>query len=635
MADAQTVDRIKRAYIRPIRTVLAIDDEFSQYGTDPKGKQLQRASAIWQACRKHGLLCDIDDGAALIGRGEGAEPPKHLLNSDLVILDYHLQENDERWALDLLVKLADSDHASLVVVYTKDKDIESVRRKIAAHLRGRRPIGGWLENPSEEAAWHENELKLAGLGITGKIIDAFIGGRLKECRSDGPTRTELENIGVAKPNVTGCLNACLESRVHTLTTRQAAEGKAPPAVGTSVKSPWVYANNLFVVCVSKTPENVDDGELIFRELLDALCEWNPNFVFASLAFARAEFMRGGFRHERDALNDTRLQAGWLFHAWAGSEHERRDRLRTLFERVINGYATSLLESVIEFGGELVPKNPNPEADMKTLRSAIEEFHEEAGGLESQVMHLLNSFLVTETNKNYIETGTIFVRKDDTDLKHVYICVTPACDLVPRQPKEYLWENQIHPSRPIIAIRGRVKGIDDGCLMVAEQGKSIFIMVGKEPKTIVLMDVSVPVPILEWFVVEKMGAIENMEFAALEFVRSKNTPEEEAQFAHKPVTMRVLGQVRALYASKFQQYAGQHLSRIGVDFVSLPEQPKPAKKEKAPTAPKTGAPPAPKAETPAPTTESALPPADPPASAKPDAALLAKRESVPPSDRAPE
>ena len=49
-------------------------------------------------------------------------------------------------------------------------------------------------------------------------------------------------------------------------------------------------------------------------------------MFASLAFARAEFMRGGFRHEREALNDSRLQAGWLYHAWAGNAHERKDRL---------------------------------------------------------------------------------------------------------------------------------------------------------------------------------------------------------------------------------------------------------------------------------------------------------------------
>jgi len=589
MADAQSIERIDRAYMRPIRTVLAIDDEFPQYGADPTGKQLQRAKAIWQACRNRGLLCDIDDGATLVG---GGETPKHLLKSDLIILDYHLQEGDERWALEFLVQLADSDHASLVVVYTKDKDIDGIRRKIAAHLRGRKQVQGWLENAEQQAAWQAIEPKLGEFGITGKIIDAFIGGRLKECRSDDATRKELERIGVAKPNVSACLNAYLESRVHALTTRVAVEGKGAPAVGTSEESPWAYANNLFVVCVNKTPENPDDGELVFQELLTALCEWNPNFMLASLAFARAEFVRGGFRHEREALNDSRLQAGWLYHAWAGSAHERKDRLRTLFERVINGYSASLLESVIEFGSGLVPANESPDADMKTLRAAIQEFHEEPGGLESQVIHLLNGFLVTEPSKNFIETGTIFVRKDDTELKQVYICVTPACDLVPRMPREYLWENQIHPSRPIIAIRGRVKDIDDGCLMAAEQGKNIFILIGKEPKTVVLMDSSLPVPILEWFVVEKMGAIEKMEFDALEFVRSKSKPEDDDQFANKPVKMRVLGQVRALYASRIQQYAGQHLSRIGVDFVNLPPPPPPQKKEKAnPAAQSTPAPPA--------------------------------------------
>lgn len=592
MANEQLKERLEGAYIRPIRTVLAIDDEFPQYGADATGKQLARAKAIWQACRNRGLLCDIDDGAAIVS---GGEPPKHLLKSDLVILDYHLQENDERWALELLVQLAQSDHASLVVVYTKDEKLAEIRRKIAAHLRGRKPIEGWLENDEQKASWEANESKFEGVGVSGKIIDAFIGGRLKECKSDARTRSEFERVGVPKAQISACLNAYLESQVHALTKRAAVEGAAPPAVGVNDQSPWVFANNLFVVCVNKTPENAEDGDLVFRELLDALCEWSPNFMYASLAYARAEFVRGGFQHEREALNDSRLQAGWLYHAWAGSVHEQKDRLRTLFERVINGYSNSLLERVIEFGEGLVPTTENPDADMHTLRAAIQQFNEEGGALEAQVMHLLNSFLVIESHKNFIETGTIFVRKDDEDFKQVYICVTPACDLVPRIPKDYLWENEIHPSRPIIAIRCKTRGIDDGCLMAAEQGKNIFIMIDNEPKTLVIMDGSQPVPILEWFVVEKMGEINGKEFDAVEFVKSKFNPEDEERFSNRSVKMRVLGQVRALYASRIQQYAGQHLSRIGVDFVGLPEPPKGPKKVKAVAVAKNEGPAQPKAE----------------------------------------
>lgn len=618
MTDAQLADRIDKAYIRPIRTVLAIDDEFPLYGSDTTDKQIKRATAIWQACRNRGLLCDIDDGASLVG---GGVPPQYVLKSDLIILDYHLQEGDARWALELLVQLAESDHASLVVVYTKDKDIEGVRRKIAAHLRGRKSIEGWLKDEDQDA-WKNLQKDLGGVGITEKTVDAFIGGRLKELKTDELLRKELVRLGVPQKNITSCLHAYLEWRVHDLTQRESVEAKAAPAVGKSEKSPWVYANNLFVVCVNKTPENVDDGELVFRELRTALCEWKPNFMYASLAFARAEFVRGGFRQERAALNDPKLQAGWLYHAWAGSEHERKDRLRTLFERVITGYAASLLERVIEFGGDLVPTTENPDADMKTLRAAIQEYNED-GAQESQVMHLLNSFLVIESNKNYIETGTIFVRKADADLKQVYICVTPACDLVPRIPKDYLWESEIHPSRPIIAIRCKVKGVDDGCLNTAEQGKNVFITIGDELKTLVIMDGSQPVPILEWFVVEKMGETTNKEFDALDFVKSKGDEGQEERFAHRGVRMRVLGQVRAIYASRLQQYAGQHLSRIGVDFVGLPDQPKGPKKEKPAAAPKTTASPAPNAADacPAPTAGSST--------AKPDANPFAKGDAPPP------
>ena len=84
MADEFTVERIEKAYMTPIRTVLAVDDEFRPYGADEPGPSHLRAKALWQACRNRGLLCDVDDGGCLVA----GELPPYLLKSDLVILDY-------------------------------------------------------------------------------------------------------------------------------------------------------------------------------------------------------------------------------------------------------------------------------------------------------------------------------------------------------------------------------------------------------------------------------------------------------------------------------------------------------------------------------------------------------------------
>src|SRR5262245_27947370 len=119
MSDALIAERVQEAYIRPIRSVLAVDDDFHQYDATKQGADPERAKAIWRACRNRGLLCDIDDGSDLIN----GKPAPHLLNSDLVILDYHLRGTESEWSLKLLRRLADSEHASLVVVYTKEKDV--------------------------------------------------------------------------------------------------------------------------------------------------------------------------------------------------------------------------------------------------------------------------------------------------------------------------------------------------------------------------------------------------------------------------------------------------------------------------------------------------------------------------------
>src|ERR1700722_13585401 len=85
MADALISARVKEAYIRPIRSVLVVDDDFHQYGAEKEGKDPKRARSLWSACRKEGFLCDVDDGAEIVNGKE----PAHLTNSDLVILDYH------------------------------------------------------------------------------------------------------------------------------------------------------------------------------------------------------------------------------------------------------------------------------------------------------------------------------------------------------------------------------------------------------------------------------------------------------------------------------------------------------------------------------------------------------------------
>jgi hypothetical protein len=576
MADPLTMERVDKAYIFPIRTVLAVDDDFSQYGVDGKGAGHLRAKALWSACRNRGLLCDVDDASDLIA----GKPHEHLLKSDLVILDYHLDGENPDWALNLLVRLAESDYASQVVVYTHDDKLLQIRRRIAAHLRGTFSVSRWLKNEEEQAAWDTFESKIT-FEPPETLVDAFISGNLREWRGDVGIRKQLEELGVPTKVILAITAAILEKAVRGLTSREAVPGKPCPILGKTTQSPWVYASNLFVVCVQKTKDNEANGELVFEELRNALCDWNPDFMLASVAFTRGEFARGGFDHERSSLSDPSLQAGWLYHAWAGSAQERDMRLRVLFERIIRSYAGKVLDKVIAFGSKHVPENASSGANLETLKRAIDHCCKESRPTDQFVLHVLNEYLALEDLPGYVETGTLFATAESIAANEVYLCVTPACDLVPRKPSS-TWQKQVHPHRPIIAMRCKIHDISEATLTNAELSKYIYLKVDEKQKVVVLLDATTGLPHLEWFIMEGMGKIAtDKTFGAISFTREDQTDTNIGEFKIETKSMRVIGQVRAIYANRIMQVAGQYMSRIGVDFVNLPTPPGAKKTDKAP------------------------------------------------------
>ncbi|OJW08883.1 MAG: hypothetical protein BGO49_11075 [Planctomycetales bacterium 71-10] len=71
-----------------------------------------------------------------------------------------------------------------------------------------------------------------------------------------------------------------------------------------------------------------------------------------------------------------------------------------------------------------------------------------------------------------------------------------------------------------------------------------------------------------FLLDGMGRITNSRFRATRLLRA-----EEDKLHANAFEFRVVGQLRGLYASRLLQQAGNHLSRIGPDFVRMPSQEK--------------------------------------------------------------
>ena len=168
-------------------------------------------------------------------------------------------------------------------------------------------------------------------------LDALLRGDRKTWCADTDLRGELEARNVPKNKRSKMIEAAIESFVGTTYKTDAADpGTLPRLQMSALDAPrlWVHTDNLFVVFVQKTEDNSTQGRMVFDALSEALQNWNPPYLPTVLAYARAVVARGGFRSETITLSDPLLQAGWLFHSVSGTEDERADRLRGLFERAV-------------------------------------------------------------------------------------------------------------------------------------------------------------------------------------------------------------------------------------------------------------------------------------------------------------
>jgi len=125
-----------------IRSVMMIDDEYAPYHElvsvaenatsldEVKGvlKASSKASSMQKYFEKKKFICDVSNGVDSFDTEKARK-------SDLLILDYQLDNGSPELSLTILNKLSKTQHMNLVVIYTNE-DLEKVWLEIAASIRG-------------------------------------------------------------------------------------------------------------------------------------------------------------------------------------------------------------------------------------------------------------------------------------------------------------------------------------------------------------------------------------------------------------------------------------------------------------------------------------------------------------------
>jgi Response receiver domain len=256
-----------------------------------------------------------------------------------------------------------------------------------------------------------------------------------------------------------------------------------------------------------------------------------------------------------------------------------------------------------------------------LVSAATELARTPDVKNTDIIFRLNHFLSTEKfRRAHLTTGTVFYHRAKDEY---FVAASPACDLVAGQGKPLqLWATAIAPTLPMIAIRLYPADNMAKALSVASHADHIFLEIGDEPKAFKVISGAGHQPSYEMMFVRDegrvrtedgkivfdgsrliLGAVEPMKPASETSLEPEaqqlkdmectvadaktDVPEdsisntaqtmksiEEANESRvSPIlehaTFEIIEQLRGVNATHLLQLIGQHLSRVGLDFINAP------------------------------------------------------------------
>ncbi len=569
---------IDAAYLDPLRSVLLIDDQFPRYeqllngeAENQKGSfDIETATSLLSLFRERGLMCDVENRAGELSD----ERIRHLGRSDLVVLDYHLEPHkgdSPDQALRIIRHLAESHHANLVIVYTNAPDLEHVRREIAVYLRGVATPSEPPEESTEVLYTWEPKFDAALIDLYLNQDDAWKGAAKSLLAELGkievPGRVHFAAIAYALENYLQSSYSCAKDRTLC----------AVELSGTGGSYRWIHCQNVFVVVAGKK-----GVESPVNYLRDCIIDWNPPALQILLAHARNNLEQSGFRYERDVLGDFGLHVGWIYHALYGEGATDR-RVQQLLDRLFAGLQKQLADSVTATARSLIQRLSVPPVEIEGKDSVqlqqarmvrAGEIAGNSGRINAaQILHALNAYLCGESYAGmHLRPGTVFCSIAEEPQKEWFVCVVPACDMVPRDEQDKRsWRYDLNPLFPVDVLRLEREANNSGPMRQATNCRHLFVNYKGDQLTLRVADEDTRQSRRETLFVADQGRTQSGAFKAFRIrgpVRMDDPQNSSPQF-HE-LSCIAVAQLRPSYADRILQEAGFQGARVGVDFSNLAE-----------------------------------------------------------------
>lgn len=599
LSKSQLADRAPRTAGEAVTATAAPTTEMQPYVSMRfKGRmeEVSRVQSLIAACRQRTRpwLVDVHDGQPGNGSDELDIAP-YLHHSDLMILDYHLRGNIDGGdrAIEILRKLASNDHFNLVIVYTKGVhgDIRKVYEEISLGLLSQ----DGFEYDEERAAAVESLIAdwedESDDGIQNKlkdVISAFsyvklrierdpqekdainqqIKGLLANCPADVVSRSrDIEGRAESvRLDISTLVEWAMVQKHQELLPNMSQGGLDQLQCAFSEDANWIRTENLFVTVINKDHQPAELEGL----LVNALNAWAPGPHQLLMGKMRAEIDEQGAAAEAEVLSDKQLQAGWLRELLLQAEDKDR-----VVKHSIDRHWEALGDQI----------RPQVEIFAKDLchifhsadRSTIEGRYIDSNITQADELAHLNCYYSTKpVDRSHLTTGHVFkFDADDVSGQEEYwVCLSPACDLVPGQ-KTGGWHDRLGGALPFMAVQLKPVGLEEALQRVNENR---FVFIRTRDKVLALTFVAssqiTTNPVWEQMFAKQGGSFVEGK-SGIVLTRMKQNDGGLSAFDYHA---EVVCQLRYEYALNLLQRLGGSLSRIGLDFRNMPKD---GKKNKSP------------------------------------------------------
>lgn len=560
-----------------IRSVVMIDDDFITYSDsikalnqeiklDPaKIDSSKRAATLEGYFQSKNMICDIDNGSVNFD-------VDRIRKSDLVIMDYHLDNNAPDKTISILKELKNSDHLNMIVIYTRE-ELETVWMQIASSLKGivnfnnriletdNYDLIEYWQNSILPDLTHKGERALTRDETVLYIKDNCLCKRIKSIIHNDGILTEQKDINLIAEMIAEY--AVAENAINP------DDNTKSIVVGDAAGIKWIQSGNIFISIFHKDKDDHEsDGERIWATLNESLIEWNPSYYQIIKSEIQNTIEAEALSFNNHLANDCYGQAGWLNQILNSTSDEVKKKN---IDFVFSNLSEELYErlkgnrTLVGFINEVFETYSTDfkSGEAKSLEYCSKQMHLPVNTSSyNEMYHALNMNLSSKNfEEGHISTGTIFF---DTQSDKWYLCVSAACDLVPTQGNDP-HHKRLSPHR-LIKVLELFNANQNKALPNAEQSKYIYVIHKNSRRYLSIFEGDKILPVVDYMVVLNHGQVvsgEDKNILSAVFLSSMNNNVQNV-----PVQLKLKSQLRSGYAERYQAIASQYSSRIGVDYVSM-------------------------------------------------------------------